>query len=98
MVELMTRVEFWVAMLFGMAVKLRYSAQLTPMQRVLTVIVSVTGSLLFTETIYDMLGFTGENAKFACAALVALSCEELARNVMLMSPKDLLNLWRGKAP
>lgn len=98
MVDLLQRVEFWVAMLFAVALKLKHSPQLTKSQAALTVVSAITGSLLFTEPVTHYFGFTGDSGKFACAAVVALSCEHFARMLMTVTLDQVINLWRGKAP
>ena len=97
MADLVTRFEFWIAMIFAMLVKLKASQRLTKTQTAMTVAVSVTGALLFTEPVYNYFGFTGDTGRYACCAIVALTCEDLARKIMGLSPQELINLWRGKA-
>lgn len=98
MIEMMQKVEFWVAMAFAIVVKIKSSTQLTKAQAALTVVVAVSGALIFTEPVYLYLGFVSESAKFATASVVALSCEHIARMILTMTMQDIISLWRGKAP
>ena len=96
MIDLMSKIEFWIAMAFAIVVKIKSSTQLTRSQVVLTVVCAISGALVFTEPAYNYFEFTGDSAKFAVASIVALSCEHLARMVMTLTMQDILALWRGK--
>ncbi len=95
MTELVQRIEFWVAMVFAVLIKLRASPQLTRTSAVLTTVAAVMGALIFTDPVNLWLGL-GEGFRYAVAALVALTCGHVARMLMALTVKDLLALWRGK--
>lgn len=97
MSDLLGRVEFWVAMVFAVLVKLRASPTLTRGAAVTTTISAVAGALIFTGPMTAYLGLDATTMQFAVAALVALTCEHVARLVLNLTPKDVLDLWRGKS-
>lgn len=94
--DLFLSFEFWVAMLFAVVMKLRASPSLTKVSAAITTLAAVSGALVFTGPAHAWLGLAGDGSKAAVAALVALTCEHVARLLMQMSIKDALDLWRGK--
>ncbi len=96
MTELAQRVEFWVAMMFAVLVKLRTSPQLTPLNAMLTTLAAISGALVFTEPVVEWLQFDSDKMRYATAAVVGLCCEHLARHIAVLTPKDLLELWRNR--
>lgn len=96
MLDLVSRVEFWVAMAFAVLIKLRASPTLTRVGAVLTTVAAVTGALVFTKPITAWMGLDAETMQFAVAALVALTCEHVARLVLNTTIADAVKMWRGK--
>ena len=96
MIELMQKVEFWIAMIFAMIIKFRTSPKLTVLQALFTVVTAICGALLFTEPAYHWFGFTGDTGKFACCAVVALMCEHIASIMVRMTLAEFIAMWRLK--
>lgn len=96
MPDLFFRIEFWIAMVFAIIIKLRASPTITWIGAILTTVSAVSGALIFTEPLTEYLALNGEGVTFAVAALVALSCEHVARIVLNTTLADFIRMWRGK--
>lgn len=96
MKDLLTSVEFWLAMLFASAIKLRASPTISLPSALITIGAAVASALIFTAPILDWLSLDGETYAAAVAALVALTAEHLSRQVLTLRLVDLLRAWRGK--
>lgn len=96
MSDLWASVEFWMAMLAASLIKLRASHKLTFWGSVLTIVTAVAAALVFTVPLINYLELTGDVYRNAVAALVALSAEHVARQVMDVKLSDIIRLWRGK--
>lgn len=95
MMDLLKRPEFWAAMLFAIIVKLRASPRLTIIGAGMTSIVAVTGALIFTEPAAEWLDLHGTAMQPAIAALVALTCEHVARLILNLTPAEVIK-WLTK--
>lgn len=95
MYDMVLSVQFWVAVLLAAMLKLRASPRLTFWASVVTVIVGFLSALVFTAPVLDVLQLDGDTYVPAVAALVALSTEHLARQVLDARLIDLLKIWRG---
>lgn len=96
MFDLVRSVEFWVAMIFAVFVKVRASKKITVLGAAFTIATAVLSALVFTGPLLDWLDLSGETYVAAVAALVALSAEHIARQLMETRVVDLIRAWRGK--
>lgn len=96
MMDLIRSVEFWVAMVLAAMIKLRASPTITASGAFCTVSAAVAAALVFTQPILDRLSLDGETYAAGVAALVALTAEHLARQVLDLRLVDLIKAWRGK--
>lgn len=94
--DLFFQIEFWVAMVLAALIKLSSSPKLTFGGAVVTVVTAVLAALVFTEPLITWLELSGDIYVAAVAALVALSAEHLARQVLDMRITDIIKAWRGK--
>lgn len=94
--ELLVSVEFWVAMVFASVIKISASPRLTIKGSIITILAAVTAALIFTAPLIDFLELSGDIYVSAIAALVALSAEHLARQIIDLDIKALIRVWRGK--
>lgn len=77
--------------------KLRASPRITPFGAVFTIAVAVLSALVFTRPVMQWLNISQEPYNIAAvAALIALSGEHIARQLMELKIVDLLRAWRGK--
>ena len=93
--ELLISVEFWAAMALAAFIKLRASPKITIWAAMTTIITAVLSALVFTKPLMAYLELTGDLYVAAVAALVALSAEHVARQVLDMDIKELIRAWRG---
>jgi hypothetical protein len=98
MIQLIQRVEFWIAMGFALVVKLKASSEISRLQAASTIVVAICGALVFTEPACLYFGFTSDSVKYAMAALVGLTCEHVARMLLTLTISDVVALWKGRAP
>jgi hypothetical protein len=94
--DLIFSVEFWAAMALAAFIKLRASPRLTVVGAAVTVVTAVLAALVFTLPLLDWLDLSGDIYVAAVAALVALSAEHIARQIMDMKIIELIRAWRGK--
>jgi len=96
MSDLIQSIEFWVAMIAASLIKVRASPRITFWGAVITVFCAVTSALVFTMPLMDWLELTGDIHVAAVAALVALSAEHFARQILDLKLIELIRAWRGK--
>lgn len=96
MKELLISVEFWVAMFLAVVLKLGSSPKISSRSAAIASATAVASALIFTQPIVDMLELSSETYTYAVAALVALSAEHVARQILTLSLSDLVAIWRGK--
>lgn len=94
--DLIISVEFWAAMALAAFIKLRASPKLTFVGAAVTIVTAVLAALVFTKPLLAWLELSGDIYIAAVAALVALSAEHLARQVLDLKLIDLIKAWRGK--
>lgn len=94
--ELLISVEFWLAMAAAAFIKLRASPKLSVGGAIATVVTAVLSALVFTRPLLDYLELSGDVYVAAVAALVALSAEHLARQILDMKLTEIIRAWRGK--
>ena len=89
--------EFWLAAAFAAVVKVTASPRASPLATVATVFIAVAGAALFTDWAAEVVVgvHDGGPKRYAIAALVAMSCEEVAKRIV-RGKVDLLALWRGR--
>jgi hypothetical protein len=93
--DLLFSVEFWVAMALAALIKLRASPRITAFSAFVTVLVGVLAALVLTDPVLEFLGLAGGSYTHAVAALVALSCEHIARQILELRIVELIRAWRG---
>ena len=93
--ELIRSLEFWVAVALASIIKLRASPSLNFVGALSTVIVSVLAALVFTPPVLDRFGLSGEIYTAATGALVALTAEHLARQMLMANILEIIKAWRG---
>ena len=81
---------------FASLIKVRASPKLTFVNSVTTIAAAVSSALLFTLPLLDFLELSGDVYVAAIAALVALSAEHIARQLLDMKIIELIKAWRGK--
>lgn len=94
--DLILSIEFWAAMALAAFIKLRASPRLTVWSAVITVVTAVLAALVFTLPLLDWLDLSGDIYIAAVAALVALSAEHIARQIIDTKLVELIRAWRGK--
>lgn len=95
MKDLLLSIEFWVAMAAAALLKLRASPRITVFGSIVTITTAVLSALIFTRPVLEWLKLDGEIHTAAVAALVALSAEHIARQLLELKVLDLLKAWRG---
>lgn len=96
MKELALTIEFWVAVFFAVAMKLRASPSITIAGAVTTTLTAVASALVFTEPVLAWMRADPETYRTAATALVALTGEHVARQIMNMKIGDFFKLGGGK--
>jgi uncharacterized membrane protein YedE/YeeE len=94
---LWARWEFWVAMVFAVAMKLRASRKISLWVGVASVVGAVAGALIFTDPLVQYWQVPGD-WRYAAAALVALTAEHGARLLAEGRIGEFLDMLRGKRP
>lgn len=95
MKDLLTSIEFWIAMSFASVIKIKASPRLTLIGSLITIAAAVSSALIFTLPLLDFFELTGDMYVAAVAALVALSAEHIARQVLDLKIVELIKAWRG---
>lgn len=96
MLDLVYRLEFWVAMGFAILVKISLSPFLNLWRTAASIVIALTSALVATWPIIDWLKLDPDVYVHFVAALVALTSEHLSRQVLNASLTDILAAWRGK--
>ncbi len=96
MLDLVYRLEFWVAMGFAVVVKVSSSPSINPWRAFFSILIAITSALVGTWPLIDWLQLDPEIYAPFIAALVALTSEHLSRQVLNTSLTDILAAWRGK--
>lgn len=96
MLDLVQRLEFWVAMGFAVIVKMSSSPSISPWRAAASIVIALTSALIGTWPIIDWLQLDPEVYAPFVAALVALTSEHLARQLLRTNLTDLLAAWKGK--
>lgn len=95
MKELISSVEFWLAMAFAIVMKLKASPRITIVGAVMTTISAVTCALVFTEPVMAWLELDSAIYTYAVCALIALTGEHLAREILKITIDEAVRAWRG---
>lgn len=90
-------IEFWIAVLVAVIIKLKTSEAKSFVSALVTILVSIGAAYAFTEPLAAMLGYS----ETLLAALVTLTSESLMRWVLKLvnNPdqlKEWIQVWRGK--
>lgn len=96
MKELLASVEFWIAMFLAVILKLGSSPRISVRSAAIASCSAVASALIFTRPLVEMLGLSSETYTYAVAALVALTTEHIARQILTLSLADAIAMWRGK--
>lgn len=96
MKDLLLAPQFWVAMILAVLVKHRASPTLSLSQSIITTLIAVGSAILFTAPVSEHLGLDRGQWQFAVAALIAMTFEHFARQVLDTTLVDLIRAWRGK--
>ncbi|KIC39353.1 hypothetical protein [Leisingera sp. ANG-M7] len=94
--ELITSLEFWIAMAAAIALKLRASPTITCFGAIATTVSAVACALVFTQPLVAWLDLDGETYTYAVSALIALTGEHISRQILSLGIEDAFRLWRGK--
>lgn len=94
MSDLITKLEFWAAMVLVVVVKLRASPSITLLGAFMTTTAAVLSALIFTGPVLQWLAADRETYTYAVAAMVALTGEHLMRQVMSLSLKDIIGFGK----
>lgn len=95
MADMVKRIEFWLALVIVLAIKLTSQDKTTPRQKLLTVGIAVGSAILFTESVLDFLTLDKGIYEVPVSALIALSSEHLARQILNTSFVDAIRAFRG---
>ena len=87
---------FWIATLVAVVVKIRASPRAGFINACITTLVAVGSALVFTNPVLRYLELSPDDYAPAVAALVALTAEHLARQIVGIRIVDLIAAWRGK--
>lgn len=90
--DLALSIEFWVAMAFAVVLKLRASPTITIGGAIMTTIAAVGAALIGTEPVLQWLQVDRDVYTPAVAALLALTGEHVARQIMAMNLGELMKL------
>lgn len=95
MSDIVKRVEFWIALVIVLAIKLTSSSETTPRQKVLTVFIAIGSAVLFTDSVVHYLKLDASVYEVLVSAIIALTAEHLARQVLGTSLTDIIRAIRG---
>lgn len=95
--ELWANLEFWMAMAFVALVKFSGSKGIGWRMAMVSVAIGIGASLALTRSAIHYFGLNPDNATIPVAALIAITAEQVARQIQSMSLKEALDLWRGKS-
>lgn len=95
--DLWSDVEFWMAMAFVGLVKFSGSKGIGWRMALVSVALGIGASLAFTRSVIQYFSLNPDNATIPVAALIAITAEQVARQIQSMSLKEALDLWRGKS-
>lgn len=101
MYDLITRLEFWVAVLFALMIKLRTSKTIKFFEVLVSTVVAITAPLIFAQFVIEYLKIP-ESSKgvWVVVTLCALSGEHLARLALMtldaVKPTDIIAIVMEK--
>lgn len=95
--ELWENLEFWMAMAFVALVKFSGSKGIGWRMALVSVTIGIGAALAFTRSVIHYFSLSPDNATIPVAALIAITAEQVARQIQSMSLKEALDLWRGKS-
>lgn len=96
MKHLLQSAEFWVAVSVAVVLKLASSDSITPFGALATTVTAIGSALVFTAPVVTYLALDPATYSTATAALIALTFEHLARQLLRLRLVDLIKAWRGK--
>lgn len=91
--EIASTVEFWVAMVLAIAVKIGTSERLSPLKVLITIVTSVTAALVFTIPVADALNIDSQSGRYAVAALIGITFESISRQLVVITLGDVIGAF-----
>lgn len=95
MSDLWTDAGFWLAVAFASLVKVNSPPPLPWGKRILSLLTGALGATVFTQPVLAYLEWDGAIYMTAVAALLALTADHFARQLLALKLKDILRTWRG---
>ena len=92
--DLFLRIDFWIGVALACLIKVKASPRLGIINAILTI--AIGAALVLTGPVLEWRSLSSSWAP-AVAALVALTFEHAARQVLDMKLLDIIKAWRGKA-
>lgn len=92
---LLTDPGFWFAVAFAALVKANSPPPLPWRKRIASLAAGALGAIVFTDPILAYLEWDGQVYMTAVAALVALTADHLARQLLAAKITDIIKIWRG---
>lgn len=101
MLELVTKVEFWVAVILALAIKLRASKTVRFFEGLISVIIAISVPLLFAQATVEWFKLPEDSkAVWVIVSLWALTGEHLARLLLstldAVKPSDVIAIILAK--
>ena len=94
--DLFLRIDFWIEVALACLIKVKASPRLGIINAILTIAIAIGAALVLTGPVLEWRSLSSSWAP-AVAALVALTFEHAARQVLDMKLLDIIKAWRGKA-
>lgn len=90
-------IEFWIAVAIAVIVKFKTSQRLTPLQSLMSILVSLGAAYVATDWVTSLIG----TPEVISTSLIALTAESVMRWVLSVvdnpqTAMDWLRAWRGK--
>lgn len=94
--DLITKTEFWVAMVVAAILKFKASPPMSPLGAASTIVAGVGSAVIFTPLVADWFSFNSEGSRYAIAGLVMLTAEHFSRILLSITTTDLFGVISGK--
>lgn len=96
MLDLVHKIEFWVAMIVASILKFKASPPMTFLGAALTVAAGLGSAMICTGPIVQYLDVQIEEFEYVVAAMVFLTAEHGSRAILSLDISDLIKIYRGK--
>jgi hypothetical protein len=100
MIDMLGRLEFWLAVTLATLLKFAASPKLTLMIGITSVIASILTPLVFADAVMEWRGLDPEVWRIPIVALTALTGEHLSRlllqSLRMTTALEIWKIWRGK--